>query len=128
MKKEEPKVTRGSGNVFADLGLPHPELEQAKLDLAIAIKRAIERRRLTQVEAARLAGESQPNISNVVSLRLARFSGERLLRILVALGQDITISLVDAPAGRARGEVSVIAAPAPVKAFPPRSVKRQKQG
>ena len=55
-----------------------------------------------------------------------------LLRILVALGQDITIAIADAPAGRAPGLVNVLPAPpgtpAPVKAFPARPARRRKQG
>lgn len=127
-EKEYPLVTTGSGNVFADLGLPHPEVEMARVELAIAIKRLIEKRKLTQAEAAKLAGERQPNISNIVGGLLERYSCERLLRILVALGQDVTISLSDAPVGRARGVVAILPGPAPVKSFPARPVRRQKQG
>lgn len=127
MKKEQPKVTRGSGNVFADLGLPHPEVELARVELALAIKDTIVARGLTQEQVATLAGESQPNISNIVGGRLHRFSCERLLRVLVALGKDVMVSLQDAPPDRARGTVSVMATPAPGKTYAWREVKRRKQ-
>ncbi|MBI2433728.1 MAG: XRE family transcriptional regulator, partial [Candidatus Hydrogenedentes bacterium] len=42
--KNEPRITEGSGNVYADLGLPHPELALAKAQLAIRIKVGIEQR------------------------------------------------------------------------------------
>ena len=56
--KEIP-VTRGSGNVFADLGLPNPEERLAKAQLAYAISRVIRERGLTQRAAARLMGIDQ---------------------------------------------------------------------
>ena len=55
-------VTPGSGNVFADLGVAEPEEELAKAQLAVHIRDAIKRRRLTQAEAARLVGLDQPKI------------------------------------------------------------------
>ncbi|MGH7248147.1 MAG: helix-turn-helix domain-containing protein, partial [Pseudomonadota bacterium] len=68
MKSKQPTskpipVTRGSGNVFADLGLPNPEERLAKAELALAISRAIKERGLTQREAAALMGIDQPKVS-----------------------------------------------------------------
>ena len=48
------KIVQGSGNVFADIGLPNPEERLAKADLAIRIASAIRARRLTQARAARI--------------------------------------------------------------------------
>lgn len=70
-------VTRGSGNVFADLGLPNPEERLAKAELALAISRAIKERGLTQREAATLMGIDQPKVkpreSSVAALLLRPF-------------------------------------------------------
>lgn len=51
---EEVKITPGSGNVFADLGLPEPELMLAKAKLVIALDRIIRRKGLQEREAAEL--------------------------------------------------------------------------
>lgn len=84
-------VTEGCGNVFADLGLPEaPEL-LAKAHLASAISDLIEDRGLTQSDAARLLGTSQPSVSNLVNGRLEGFSLDRLTRFLTALGRDVEI-------------------------------------
>jgi hypothetical protein len=50
------EVEEGSGNIFADIGLPKPEERLAKADLAIRIGEAIRGRRLTQSRAAHILG------------------------------------------------------------------------
>jgi phage-related protein/predicted XRE-type DNA-binding protein len=80
-----------SGNVFADLGLPHPEERLAKAELAHKIITAIERRGLTQASAAKLLEVDQPKISALKRGRLAGFSLDRLVRFLVLLGNDVEI-------------------------------------
>jgi hypothetical protein len=56
-------ITRGTGNVFADLGYPDAEERQTKLGLAHAINAVIARRRLTQVAEAVRLGVNQSNPS-----------------------------------------------------------------
>ena len=98
--KEAPKFEVSSGNVFADLGLPHPAELQAKADLAFEISQAIADRGLTQFQAAELLGIDQPKISALVRGRLAGFSMERLYRYLNALGKDVEIVVRSLPANR----------------------------
>jgi hypothetical protein len=50
------RVEKGSGNVFADLGLPHPEQELLKAKLILQIYRLIKRRDLKQAEAGKILG------------------------------------------------------------------------
>ena len=78
VKKREAKipVTAGSGNVFADLGLPEPEEELTKAQLASHTRQAIERRHLTQIAAAGLMGIGQPKVSTILDGRLASFCRE----------------------------------------------------
>ena len=101
-------VTPGSGNVFADLGVAEPEEELAKVQLAVHIRDAIKRRRLTQAEAARLVGLDQPKISALMNGRLTGFSSDRLLRCLTALGRDIDIVVKADTKRHARGRIRVI--------------------
>jgi predicted XRE-type DNA-binding protein len=110
VKKREPiiPVTRGSGNVFADLGLPEPEEELTKAQLAGELRQVIKRRRLTQVEAATLMGIDQPKVSALLNGRLANFSSERLMRLLTALGQDVEIIVKATPRARRRGRIRVL--------------------
>jgi predicted XRE-type DNA-binding protein len=101
-------VTAGSGNVFADLGLPEAEEELTKAQLASEIRQVIRRRRLTQVAAAALMGIDQPKVSALLNGRLANFSSDRLMRLLTALGQDVEIKVKAKPRNRSNGRVRVI--------------------
>lgn len=86
--KEDP-ITRGTGNVFADLGYPDAEERQTRLRLAHAINEAIANRRLTQGAAAELLGVNQPKISALANYKLDGFSVERLMTFLTTLDQDV---------------------------------------
>ena len=105
--KKTIKVEKSSGNVFADLGLPHPEQELLKAKLTLQIYLLIKNRELTQVEAGKILGIKQPHVSALMRNRAGAFSVERLMEFLTSLGQDVEISVK--PALREHGEVSVIA-------------------
>ena len=96
-------VTRGSGNIFRDLGLPDSTNLEIKAGLVLRISRIIERRRLTQVQAARILGIDQPKVSMLLRGRYEGFSIERILRFLTALDQDVKITI----AAKRRGVAEV---------------------
>ncbi len=107
--KAEETITRGSGNVFADLGYSDAEERQTKLRLAHAINGVIARRRLTQVTAADRLGIGQPKISALANYKLEGFSVERLMTLLTALDQDVEIVIRNKPRSRRSGRISVVA-------------------
>lgn len=88
MNEPEKAITRGTGNVFADLGYPDAEERQTKLRLAHAINGVIARRRLTQAAAAEKFHVNQPKVSALAHYKLDGFSVERLMGFLTALDQD----------------------------------------
>src|SRR4051794_33828608 len=91
---EEPiRVERGSGNVFADLGLPNPDLALAKAELVRRIRNLLADRGLTQAKAAELLGLDQPKISALARGRVQGYSIDRLFRFLNTLGQRVEISV-----------------------------------
>jgi predicted XRE-type DNA-binding protein len=104
------QVEEGSGNVFADIGLPNPEERLAKADLAIRISEAIRARRLTQTRAAHILRIDQPKISRLLRGQLSGFSTERLMNFLTLLGRDVEITVKPAPRSRRQGRLRVIAA------------------
>ena len=81
----------GSRNVFADIGIPNAEEHLVKAQLVYRIDRLMKARRLKQLDAAKLFGVKQPDISKMLRGDFRQFSVERLLRFLVALGQDVEI-------------------------------------
>lgn len=103
-------ITRGTANVFADLGYPDAEERQTKLRLAYEINGVIGRRRLTQAAAAERLGVNQPKVSALASYKLDGFSVERLMTFLTALDQDVEIVIKRKPRSRATGRISVVAA------------------
>jgi predicted XRE-type DNA-binding protein len=84
-------ITRGSGNVFADLGFPNPEEHQTKARLVSHIADIIEARDMTQTAAARLFGVDQPKISAMLNGRFRGFSVYRLMSFIAALGHNVEI-------------------------------------
>jgi predicted XRE-type DNA-binding protein len=103
------EVEAGSGNVFADLGLPSPEERQAKADLAIRIAATIRARGLRQARAAMLLEIDQPKISRLLRGQLSGFSMERLMKFLTLLGQNVEIVVKATPRWRRQGRLRVVA-------------------
>jgi len=83
------KITKSSGNVYADLGIKNPEEHKAELVRRIAA--VMKEQDLTQTATARHLGIEQPDVSKMLKGHFRQFSVERLMRFLVALGQDVEI-------------------------------------
>jgi len=101
-----PRSQKSGGNVFADLGLPHPEQELLKARLTLQIYRLIKARGLKQADAGKILGIKQPHVSALMRNRSGAFSVARLMEFLTALGQDVEI--IVRPTRRERGVVSVV--------------------
>ena len=84
-------VTRGTGNVFADLGFTDAAERQARLRLAYSLNRVLEARKLSKAEAAKALGLTLPRVSALRHYKLAGFSMERLINLLTVLDQDVEI-------------------------------------
>ena len=77
MKEADDAITRGTGNVFADLGYADAKQRHTKLRLAYAINGVIARRRLNQAATAEKLGINQPKLDG--------FSVERLMTFLTEM-------------------------------------------
>jgi predicted XRE-type DNA-binding protein len=104
------EVVRGSKNVFADLGYPDAVERQAKLRLAHALNQVLSERTLTQAEAAKIMGVTQPKVSALRRYKLGGFSVERLMMLLTALDQDVEIVIRRKPRSRRAARISVVPA------------------
>jgi predicted XRE-type DNA-binding protein len=96
-----------SGNVFADLNLPHADDLLAKAELAAKIIAEIQRRRITQAQAAAVLGIDRPKISALKQGKLSGFSIERLMRLLLLLGRDVEIAVKEKPRSRPTARLRV---------------------
>jgi predicted XRE-type DNA-binding protein len=102
------RVTEGSGNIFADLGLPNPEQELLKAQLTLQIYTILKDSGMTQVDIAKILGVQQPQVSLLMRNRAGNFSVGRLMEFLTALRQDVEITI--RPTRKEHGALSVISA------------------
>ncbi len=96
MKKRKIKsveIEMGSGNVFADLGLPDADKLKIKSGLVIEITKAVRKRGLSQEEAGRRMGLHQPKVSGLFRGQFANISERKLMDCLNRLGYDIEIKV-----------------------------------
>jgi predicted XRE-type DNA-binding protein len=97
-----------SGNVFADLEIVDAEAMLAKAELAQQIAVILQKRRLTQIQAAAVLGVDQPKVSALLCGRLSRFSLEKLLRFLLLLGTDVAITIRPRQKNRSASRVRAV--------------------
>lgn len=97
------EVRQGSDNVYADLGLPDAEKLKIKTGLVIEIRKAMRSLGLTQQEAAKRMGITQPKVSDMMRGDFANLSERKLMDCLTRLGYDIEISV--RPANAAVGHL-----------------------
>ena len=98
------KMRRSSGNVFRDLGYGREEAEHLRIRsvLMATLRRLIEARELTQAEAARVFGVSQPRVSDLVRGKIDLFSIDTLVDMLARAGMKVEITAKPAPKRRPR--------------------------
>ena len=93
------EVHRGSGNVFADLGLADAEKLKIKTGLVLEIRNAMRSSGLTQQDAAKRMGITQPKVSDMMRGDFTNLSERKLMDCLTRLGYDIEIKVRPAKAG-----------------------------
>ncbi len=87
------EIEMGSGNVFADLGLPDADKLKIKSGLVIEITKAMRKLGLTQKAAAERMGIPQPKVSAMLRGDFSNLSERKLMDCLTRLGYDIQISV-----------------------------------
>ena len=93
MARRARRAAPAAENVLFDLGFPDADELSAKTMLAMKLNAILDQRSLTQMQAARRLGMPQPRVSALRRYKLRGISLERLMQALVALDQDIEISV-----------------------------------
>ena len=90
---ERLKMERGSGNVFADIGFSSDEAQNLQLrsDLMSRIERFVKRSGMTQTEAARALGVTQPRLNDLLRGRIDKFSLDALVNMLGRAGMRVEL-------------------------------------
>lgn len=105
--KKRVTVTKGSGNIFRDLGFSEERSAELifKSSLLQALQETIRGRGWKQREAALRLSIDQAKVSKLLAGQMAGFSVERLVHFLSLLGQDVEVTVKQAPRGRRFGTV-----------------------
>lgn len=103
---EGTEVEHGSGNVYADLGLPDADKLKIKTGLVIEIRKAMRNLGLTQQEAAKRMGVPQPKVSGMMRGDFSNLSERKLMDCLNRLGYDIEIKVK--PAAKRVGHLTLL--------------------
>jgi predicted XRE-type DNA-binding protein len=103
------EIIEGSGNVYADIGIPDPESMLVKAQLSVSIQEIIESKGLTQRQAAEIVGMTQPKLSHMLNGHFRGISETKMMDCLARLGRDVKIVVgPDRPRRRAPGRVLVL--------------------
>ena len=87
------EIVRGSGNVFADLGMANPEQRQLRALLAAAIIKTLDAEGLTVRAAEAKTGVAAADFSRIRNVKLGRFTIDRLMMILDRLGCEVRVDV-----------------------------------
>lgn len=87
------ELVHGSGNLFADLGMPDPEMEQLRAILAASIIKTLDAEGLTVRAAEAKTGIAAADFSRIRNVKLGRFTIDRLMTILDRLGCDVHVDV-----------------------------------
>lgn len=98
---EELEIIRGSGNVFADFGVPDPEIKLMKAMLAAAIIGTLDDRGQSVPDAAKVARVDPSVIQRIRNADLSRVTLDRLVRILGRLGRTVKMDVLPKQSQRA---------------------------
>ncbi len=100
-------VTKGSGNIFQDLGFSEVRSAELVLNsrLLQALQETIRERGWKQVETASRLDIDQANVSKLLAGQSAGFSVDRLVHFLSLLGEDVEVTMKQAPGEQRYGTV-----------------------
>lgn len=90
---DDMELIHGSGNVFRDFGRHNADLLQAKALMASEIIKILDEREWTARKAQEATGINHVNFSRIRSVKLSRFTIDRLMNMLTLLGQDVEVSV-----------------------------------
>ena len=87
------KRTRGSGNIFADLGFSPHEAQNLKMrsDLLMAVETFYRRSALTHAQAAKRLGITQPRLNALLKGKIGLFSLDALVNIASRAGLNVRL-------------------------------------
>lgn len=106
------KIEKGGANIFADLGLPDAGTHFLKAQIVSEIYRLTQARKLTQAQAGKLMGISQPEVSRLFKGNFREYAVDRLMGFLTGFDRDVEIVVRRAKKTGRGGSITFTAATA----------------
>jgi predicted XRE-type DNA-binding protein len=91
--KKDIEVVRGSGNVFADLGMADAETLRLKAQLAAKIIKRLDEMKMTVRAAASKIDCDPADVQRIRNADVSRFTIDRLLKIAIRLGCEVALKV-----------------------------------
>ena len=104
MNKNNIAVLHGSMNIFRDLDVPNPDLEQLRAILASRIISVLDEKKLTVRKAHELTGVAAADYSRIRRANIGRFTVDCLMLILERLGQEVDVSVSVHPRAKRKSQ------------------------
>ena len=91
--RERLKIERGSGNVFRDIGFSPEEAQNLHLrsELMTRVEQFVKRSDVTQAEAARALGITQPRLNDLLRGKIDKFRLDALVNMLGHAGMRVEL-------------------------------------
>jgi predicted XRE-type DNA-binding protein len=106
------EIEKGSGNIFADLGLPDADTHFLKAQIVSEIYRLCNERKFTQAQAGKLMGITQPEVSRMFKGNFREYSIDRLMGFLTSFDRDVEIVVKPHKKAGKAGRITFSAVPA----------------
>ncbi|MHB8472724.1 MAG: helix-turn-helix domain-containing protein [Gammaproteobacteria bacterium] len=89
------KIEKGSGNVFQDIGFPPHEAHNLHMraELMVKVETFVDKSGLTQKEAAKLLGLTQPRLNDLLKGKIDKFSLDALVNMLARAGMKVKLTV-----------------------------------
>ncbi len=102
------EIEKGSGNIYADLGMADADEMIVKAQLATKIGEIIKGRKWSQQKAAEVLGLTQPKLSKMLRGQFRGISEAKMLDCLARRGRDVQIVIGPARRATSAGRVAVV--------------------
>lgn len=89
------KIEKGSGNVFRDIGFPPGQAQNLfmRAELMLKIEQFVRKSGMTQKEAARLLGITQPRLNLLLKRKIELFSLDALVNMVARAGMQVKLTV-----------------------------------
>jgi len=105
---DEFELVRGSGNIFADLGMPDADMRQLRAKLAAEIIKTLDAGHISTRAAEKRTGTPAADFSRIRNAKLTGFTADRLMTILHRLDREVLVTVAPIGGGHERRPIAQV--------------------